>query len=152
MKTSFQSLVYQKTVEWGIFRWFIRRRLTWSDLRQQQWSRCVPRLTTIRWTGPFLSSIFAPSAGKNREFLFCLFKGTTNQDLSNDTTFSQIKSRVPIPLICKNDLRVNNKKGIKYVTVGIIICMQLFTLHSRKTWIWNVSKSGFYPGYVCKVA
>ena len=29
----------------------------------------------------------------------------THQDLSNDTTFSQIKSRVPVPLIIKNILR-----------------------------------------------
>ena len=32
----------------------------------------------------------------------------TNQDLSNDTTFSQIKSRVPVPL------RMKNVSGIQY--------------------------------------
>ena len=33
----------------------------------------------------------------------------TNQDLSNDTTFSQIKSRVPVPLSLIISFRIINK-------------------------------------------
>ena len=36
----------------------------------------------------------------------------THQDLSNDTTFSQIKSRVPVPL--------NSERYVRYGTYGTV--------------------------------
>ena len=35
----------------------------------------------------------------------------TLQDLSNDTTFSKIKSRIPVPLICITDQNKGQKTG-----------------------------------------
>ena len=41
--------------------------------------------------------------------------GPTHQDLSNDTTFSQIKSRVPVPLMSNKRHKTLSKKRPKKV-------------------------------------
>jgi len=45
----------------------------------------------------------------------------TNQDLSNDTTFSKIKSRVPVPLNCVKKLKndsPNYETHISFCEIG----------------------------------
>ena len=68
----------------------------------------------------------------------------TNQDLSNDTTFSQIKSRVPVPLrALKNMIKlsrkgrsaVRNKIGIKVRVSKIVFLLDrkpLNTFHNSR--------------------
>jgi len=54
----------------------------------------------------------------------------TNQDLSNDTIFSQIKSRVPVPL---NNSELKSKTQDIYIhLISIFFFITIFTYISRK--------------------
>ena len=57
----------------------------------------------------------------------------THQDLSNDTTFSQIKSRVPVPLITYLGVLVYYKAGQKLLMMRTVkIDRYFFSLLGRK--------------------